>query len=112
MKRGSVVIATAPGFGTKPRPCVVMQSDPCLGLTTIIAIPLTTRLSNLPWSLRPTIVPDEDNGLLEVSEAMVNVPMAVHSHKIHQHIGTLAPADIARIEQALVLILGIEGRAT
>ena len=112
MKRGSVVIATAPGFGTKPRSCIVMQSDAYLQLSTIIVVPLTTSLSDPPWPLRPLIAPDADNGLRELSEAMVTVPMAVHSRKIHQQIGTLAPGDVARIEQALVLILGVEGRVT
>ena len=112
MKRGSVVIATAPGFGTKPRPWVVMQSAGYLDVGTLILIPLTSEIADPPSPLRPSLAPNADNGLQGVSEAMTNLPIAVRSDKIHQHIGTLAPADIARIEQALVMILGIEGRAT
>lgn len=112
MNRGSVVIATAPGFGTKPRPWVVMQSTGYLDIGTLILIPLTTDAADPPSPLRPSIAPDPINGLREISEAMTNLPIAIRSNKIHQHIGVLAQADIARIEQALVLILGIEGRAT
>jgi mRNA-degrading endonuclease toxin of MazEF toxin-antitoxin module len=34
MKRGDVVIATGPGFGTKPRPYIVIQSNDYALLTT------------------------------------------------------------------------------
>ena len=112
MKRGSVVIATAAGFGTKPRPWVVIQAAGYLDIGTLILIPLTSELANPPSPLRPSIAPNADNGLRDVSEAMTNLPIAIRSDKIHQQIGTLARVDIGRIEQALVLILGIEGRAT
>lgn len=112
MIRGSVVIATAPGFGTKPRPWVIMQSTGYLEIGTLIVIPLTSEAAIPPSPLRPSIAPDDGNGLRETSEAMANLPIAIRSDRIHRHIGTLAPPDIARIEQALVLILGIEGRAT
>ncbi len=112
MNRGSVVIATAPGFGAKPRPWVVMQSAEYLDIGRLILIPLTSEAAEPRSLVRPSITPSLENGLRDVSEAMVNLPLAIRSEKIHQHIGTLAPADLARVEQALVLILGIEGRAT
>ena len=112
MNRGSVVIATAPGFGSKPRPWVVMQAAGYLDIGTLILLPLTSETATPPSPLRPSIAPDAINGLREISEVMANLPIAIRSEKIHQHIGTLAPPDIARIEQALVLVLGIEGRVT
>lgn len=89
-----------------------MQSAVYLDIGTLILIPLTSEAANPPSPLRPSFAPDADNGLRQISEAMANLPIAIRSDKIHQHIGTLAPADVARIEHALVLILGIEGRAT
>ena len=52
MKRGDVVIATGPGFGTKPRPYVVVQADDYLVLPTLILLPITTELAAPPSRLR------------------------------------------------------------
>ena len=85
VERGSVVIATAHGFGTKLRPWVVMQAGEYLAIGTLILIPSTSDASDPPSLVRPSIAPSSDNGLQEVSEAMVNLPLAIRSEKIHQH---------------------------
>ncbi len=109
MKRGDVVIATGPGFGTKPRPYVVIQSNDYLALTTLILLPTTSDLADPPSLLRVRLEPDAANGLKEISEVMTDIPVTVRLGKVHQHIGAIGEADMARVEQALLLVLGDAG---
>jgi mRNA interferase MazF len=109
MKRGDVVIATGPGFGTKPRPYIVIQSDDYAALTTQILLPTTTDLADPPSLLRVKIEPTPANGLLEPSEVMTDIPIATRLDKVHKHIGHVSAADLLRVEQALALVLGFAG---
>ncbi len=109
MKRGDVVIATGPGFGTKPRPYVVIQSDDYAVLTTQILLPTTSDLADPPSRLRVRIEPTEANSLRETSDVMTDIPVTVRANKVHQHIGRLSKGDLARVEQALGLVLGFAG---
>ncbi len=109
MKRGDVVIATGPGFGTKPRPFVVMQADDYLALTTVILMPTTSVLADPPSRLRVPVEPDAANGLEERSEVMTDIPVTVRVNKVHRQIGVLSADDMSRIEQAMMLVLGFVG---
>ena len=109
MKRGDVVIATGPGFGTKPRPYVVVQADDYLMLPTLILLPISTDLAAPPSRLRVALTPSEDNGLREPSEVMADIPITTRPDKVHQTIGALSAADMARVVQALALVLGFAG---
>ncbi len=109
MRRGDLVIATGPGFGTKPRPYVVIQSDDYAVLPTQVLLPTTSELAEPPSRLRVRIKPTEANGLREVSDVMTDIPVTVRANKVHQHIGHLDREDMARVEQALALVLGFAG---
>ncbi len=109
MKRGDTVIATAPGFGKKPRPYVVIQADAYARLTTLILLPITTELSSAPSALRCPLEPDEINGLLRRSEVMADIPVTTGADRVHQQIGALSARDLLRVEQALLLVLGFVG---
>jgi mRNA interferase MazF len=109
MKRGDVVIATAPGFGTKPRPYIVIQSDDYAVLTTQILMPTTSDLAEPPSLLRVRIEPTKTNGLREISDVMTDIPITVRVGKIHKHVGQVSAADLLRVEQALALVLGFAG---
>jgi mRNA interferase MazF len=109
VKRGDVVIATGPGFGTKPRPFVVMQADDYALLPTLILLPITTELADPPSELRVALEPDSANGLLKSSEVTVDIPVTTRIDKVHQHIGRLTRADMLRVERALLIVLGFAG---
>jgi mRNA interferase MazF len=109
MKRGDMVIATGPGFGTKPRPFLVVQSGDYLILPTLILLPITTELADPPSRLRIRLMPDADNGLREVSDVMTDIPVTTRHDKVHQHIGALSDEDMARVEQGVALVLGFAG---
>ena len=104
-----MVIATGPGFGKKPRPYVVIQADDYAVLPTAILLPITTELADPLSALRVALVPDAANGLLQPSEVMTDIPVTTRADRVHQHIGRLAQADIARVERALALVLGFAG---
>jgi mRNA interferase MazF len=109
VKRGDVVIATGPGFGKKPRPFVVMQADVYAALPTLILLPITSELADPPSLLRVALEPDSTNGLLKPSEVTTDMPVTTRTEKVHQQIGHLAREDVARVEQALGLVLGFGG---
>lgn len=109
MKRGDTVIATGPGFGKKPRPFVVVQSDEYAVLPTLIMLPITTDLADPPSRLRVPLTPDSVNGLRIPSEVSVDLPVTTKVDKVHQHIGQLTRGDMARVERALGLVLGFAG---
>lgn len=110
MRRGDIVtIATGGGFGGKPRPAVIMQADAFERLTTLIVIPFTTSLVDQPNPLRIRVEPDEANGLNQTSELMIHVPITARRTEIGKHVGQLSPDDMARVERALVLVLGFAG---
>jgi mRNA interferase MazF len=109
MKRGDVVIATGPGFGTKPRPYIVIQSNDYALLTTQILMPTTSDLAEPPSLLRVRIEPTKANGLREISDVMTDIPTTVRVGKIHQHVGRVSAVDLLRVEQALALVLGFAG---
>lgn len=106
MKRGDVVIATGPGFGGKPRPYVVIQSDDYSALTTLILLPVTSILADPPSLVRVRLEPSEANGLRALSDVMTDIPVTIRVGKVNQHIGALSREDMARVEQALLLVLG------
>lgn len=109
MMRGDVVIATSPGFGTKPRPFIVIQADDYAVLPTQILLPTTSDLADPPSLLRVRIEPNATNGLLETSDVMTDIPITVRINKIHKHIGQISGPDLLRIERALALVLGFAG---
>lgn len=109
MNRGDVVIAAGPGFGTKPRPYVIVQADEYLALTTLILLPITTELASPPSLLRVRLEPGAGTGLRKSSEVMADIPVTVRIGKVGQRIGRLSAADMARVERALLLVLGFAG---
>lgn len=57
--------------------------------------------------LRVPIRPDADNGLRSESRLMVDKLTTVPRSKLGSRIGVLSPPDIARLERAIVVFLGI-----
>jgi mRNA interferase MazF len=109
VKRGDIVIATAPGFGKKPRPYVAIQANEYAALTTTILLPITTTLADPPSALRVRIVPSAANGLVEDSEVMTDIPVTARVERIHRHVGALAAGDMERVQEAMLLVLGFAG---
>jgi mRNA interferase MazF len=109
LRRGDIVIVAAgSGFGGKPRPAVVIQSDqfPSSFSTTLCLF--TSGVVDAPL-VRLPMTPSTENGLTRTSWLMVDKIVTVPSSKIDKKVGRLASDDIARVNQALAVFLGLSG---
>lgn len=108
MLRGDVIlVATGSGFGSKPRPALVIQSDLIAQKETFVVLPFTTQLEpEADW--RPLFEPGSTNGLKSRSALMADVPITARLDKIDGVIGRLSPQDMIRAERALMLVLGFD----
>lgn len=109
MKRGDVVtVAAGGGFGGKPRPALVIQADPFEDLSTVV-VALFTSTENDVGHVRPSFEPDEENGLREPSELMVDILVTARLEKVGKVVGRLNRADMERVDRALAVFLGLAG---
>jgi mRNA interferase MazF len=106
MSRGDVVIVAAPGDYGKPRPAVIVQSNAIpQSHASIVICPMTSELAEADF--RITIEPGSSTGLRLRSQVMADKPVTVRRERIGQRIGRLAAADLARLNVALALAMGL-----
>ena len=107
MRRGDIVsVATGSGFGGKPRPALILQTDAHADLDTVIVALITSELEDAPIS-RPLVQPDAHNKLHLPSHVMIDIVVTAHRDKIGYVIGRLSAPDMAQVQQALLVILGL-----
>ena len=109
MKRGDVVIVSAPGDFGKPRPAVIIQSDAfnethdsitvCLLTTTIIAAPI----------FRLDVQPSPQNGIQRASQIMIDKMLTVRRAKLGEPIGMLDDDTMLRVNRSIAVWLGLGG---
>jgi mRNA interferase MazF len=107
VKRGDVAIVVIQGDYGKPRPGVVVQAD-LLNPThpSVLVCPCTTDL--VPGdAVRPVVEPTPANGLRARSKLMVDKLTVVPRAKVKEVVGHLEPDDLARLNWALMLVLGL-----
>ena len=106
MKRGdTVTVAAGSGYGSKPRPALVVQGDAFAQLSTVV-VALFTTTETIGNRLRPRVEPDGLNGLNAPSNLMAEILISVPRDRIGAVIGQLSAADMARAETALLTVLG------
>lgn len=109
MRRGDIVTAAAgSGYGGKPRPAVIVQSDDFPATGSVAVCLLTSDEIDAPL-FRLDLVPTEGNGLKSPSWIMVDKVVAVRRDKIGRRIGSLAAEDVVRLNRALLVFLGLAG---
>jgi len=106
MKRGEVWTVSDRGAAGKPRPCVIVQDDHFDATTAITICAFTGDETNAPL-LRLTIEPDEHNGLRMPSRLMIDKIATVQKEKLGARVGVLKAEDMARIDRALLVFLGL-----
>lgn len=107
MRRGDVATVMLPGGLGKPRPAVVVQIDLLNAkLPGTIVCPLTTDLENVS-RLRVTLDPTPRNGLQHRSQVMVDKITAVPQAKVGGRIGRLDDPELAAVNRALMIVLGL-----
>lgn len=106
MKRGEIwTVGGGPGYAGKPRPALIVQSDRMDGMNSVLTCGLTT-YDAAEIELRPPVRPAPENGLREHSAVMVDKIMAVPRARLGKRVGALSADEMARVEQALLLMLG------
>jgi mRNA interferase MazF len=105
MKQGDIIAVALPGNYGKPRPAVVVQSSDFAHLHSVTVLPLTSNVLSLE-RCRVVIEPNEQNGLRELSQVMVEKATTVPRHKAETLIGHLSSEDIAAVRSALAHFLG------
>ena len=107
MKRGEIwTVADGGGYAGKPRPVVIVQDEAFAALDSVTICPLTSDPSDLPL-FRIPLLPQEDNGLRQESRIMADKITTVRKTKLGSRIGIVSPDDMRRLNQALVVFLGI-----
>ncbi len=106
MSRGDVVIVAAPGDYGKPRPAVIVQSDAIPeSHASVVVCPMTSELAEADF--RITIESEPGTGLQVRSQVMADKPVTIRRERIRQRIGRLGTADLARLNVACALVMGL-----
>jgi len=104
--RGTVVTVALRGDYGKPRPALIIQSEAFAELPSVVILPITGEIRNTPL-YRLTVEPSPENGLLKLSQIMVDKPQAVGRDKVGQVIGRLDDDSMIAVTRSLALFLGI-----
>jgi mRNA interferase MazF len=106
-RRGQFVVVGTSGDYGKPRPSLIVQSDPFAALSSFIICPLTTTLRDEADQIRLTVLPSEKNGLRAPSQIAIYKMTAVPAARIGGVIGEADDALMLRVNRALALFLSI-----
>jgi mRNA interferase MazF len=106
MQRGDLVTVALRGDAGKPRPALVIQSDVFADLPTVVVLPLTSTLLDLPL-VRVTIEPLPATGLQQRSQVMISRPQFVPRVKLGRVIGSVDAATILEVTRRLAVLLGV-----
>ncbi len=107
MKRGDIVIASAPGDYGKPRPAVIVQSDLFNDThASILVCLLTSDLQDAPI-FRITVEPDKENGLNTPSQIVVDKILALRREGIGKQVGKISDEILVQLNRRLALFIGL-----
>lgn len=94
------------GYAGKPRPAVLVQDDDFDSTSSVTLCAFTTDPTEAPL-LRVRVEPNERNGLREPCALMVDKLTTVPRAKLGARIGRLDDEDVLRLNQALLVFLGL-----
>ena len=107
MRRGDIwTVAGGKDYAGKPRPAVIVQDDRFDATDSLTLCALTTDQTDAPL-FRPAVTPNARNGLRGTCSLMVDKITTVPKVKLGTHIGRLDDADILRLNQAMLVFLGL-----
>jgi mRNA interferase MazF len=107
MRRGDIwTVAGGKDYAGKPRPVVIIQDDSFDATDSITICAFTTDETDAPLFRLP-VAPNERNGLRVASRLMADKVTTVPKSKIGAHIGRLDEEDILRLNQAVLVFLGL-----
>jgi mRNA interferase MazF len=106
LKRGDLVIVSAPGDYGKPRPAVVIQSD-WLQATESVLVALVTGAAVDAPIYRLQLQPSETNGLKWPAQVMVDKIVALPRAKCGRVIGSLDAGERTALSNLLSVMVGL-----
>ena len=107
MERGEIwTTASGSGYGSKPRPAVIIQHNEFHFLDSVTFCGFTSDDTDAPL-FRVLIAPTAENGLESPSRVMVDKILTVRKEEFGRRIGRLSQSDVARLNQALLVFLGL-----
>lgn len=107
MRRGEVwTVSGGRDYAGKPRPVVIVQDDSFDATDSVTVCAFTTDQTDAPLFRLP-VEPTERNGLRSTSRLMLDKVTTVPKSKVGERIGRLDDEDMIRLNQALVVFLGL-----
>jgi mRNA interferase MazF len=107
MRRGDVWTASGgQDYAGKPRPVIIVQDDSFDATASITVCAFTTDETDAPL-IRLLVEPTERNGLQLASRLMVDKIATVSKATLGKQIGRLDDRDISRLNQAILVFLGL-----
>ncbi|MDQ3698628.1 MAG: type II toxin-antitoxin system PemK/MazF family toxin [Gemmatimonadota bacterium] len=107
MKRSEIwTVAGGADYAGKPRPAVIVQDDDFDATRSITICAFTTDPTEAPL-FRIPVLPNERNGLHATCSLMVDKLTTVPKEKLGSRIGRLDDEDILRLNQAMLVFLGL-----
>ncbi len=107
MKRGDIwTVAGGKDYSGKPRPVVILQDDSFDSTDSITICAFTTDETDAPL-VRLLVEPNDRNGLRTPCRMMADKITTVPKSKVGAQVGRLDDGDILRLNQALLIFLGL-----
>ena len=107
MRRGEIwTVSGGKDYAGKPRPVVIVQDDSFDATDSITICAFATDETDAPLFRLP-VSPNERNGLRTVCRLMVDKITTVPKTKVGSRVGTLDNEDILRLNQAVLVFLGL-----
>ena len=107
MRRGDIwTVSGGKDYASKPRPVVIVQDESFDATASITICAFTTDETDAPL-FRLLVEPNEQNGLRSSCRLMVDKITTVPKSKIGNHVGRLDDKDILRLNQSVMVFLGL-----
>jgi mRNA interferase MazF len=106
MRRGDLVTVALQGDAGKPRPALVIRADHFAVLPTVVLLPLTSSLRDLPLT-RVMVEAGQDSGLQQRSQIMISRPLSVLRTKVGRVIGHVDATTLLEVTRRLAVLLGV-----
>jgi mRNA interferase MazF len=105
--RGDIwTVSGGKDYAGKPRPVAILQDDRFDAIDSVTICAFTTDETEAPL-FRLAIEPNERNGLRAVCRLMVDKITTVPKTKVGRRVGRLDDEDILRLNQAILVFLGL-----
>ncbi len=109
MRRGDIwTVAGGNDYAGKPRPAVIVQDDSFDQTGSVTLCAFTSDETEAPL-FRLAVLPTTGNGLRQPSRLMVDKITTVSKSKLGEWVGRLDDEDIVRLNQAMLVFLGLAG---